>query len=230
VSLWSVFLLNDITLLKFLLLFLHQTLLKCKKCPAIKSTNRLYTIKMRNTETSGVKATHFFRPLLQTHWFLFLLLLQIFLLWTPARISVVFKAEEGRRGCKIRLTTAFTRVRMPSAHILSQKMIGCPSRELAWCFTAALLSPWQKERERWQEISQTDNNRSENLLRVKSYLNGISGEKISRSDRRMEKCLAVSGQGKINEHKSYVRDYWQEEGNRYKNAKKEGKLNEKSPA
>jgi hypothetical protein len=34
-----------------------------------------------------------------------------------------------------------------------------------------------RERERWQEISQTDNNMSENLFRVKSYLNGISGEK-----------------------------------------------------
>jgi len=34
-----------------------------------------------------------------------------------------------------------------------------------------------RERERWQEISQTDNNMSENLLRVKSYLNGIRGEK-----------------------------------------------------
>ena len=41
---------------------------------------------------------------------------------------------------------------------------------------------------------------SENLLRVISYLKGISGEKISRSDKRVEKCLAVSGQRKINEN------------------------------
>ena len=168
---------------------------------AIKSTNRLYTIKMRNIETSGVKATHFFRPLLQTHWFLFLLLLQIFLHRTPARISVVLNAEEAPRGCKIRLTTAFTRVQMPSAHFISQAMItpiGCTSREPDWCFTVALFSSW--ERERLQEISQTDNNMSENLLRIKSYLNGNSGEKISRSDKRVSKCLAVSGQRKINEN------------------------------
>jgi len=37
----------------------------------------------------------------------------------------------------------------------------------------------------WQEISQTDYNMSENLLRIKSYLNGISGEKKSRSDKRV---------------------------------------------
>jgi hypothetical protein len=56
------------------------------------------------------------------------------------------------------------------------------------------------ETDRWQEISQTDNNMGENLLRVKSYLKGVSGEKISRSDKRVEKCLAVSGQRKINEN------------------------------
>jgi len=114
---------------------------------AIKSTNRLYTIKMRNIEASGVKATHFFRPLLQTHWFLFLLLLQIFLFRTPARISAVLNAEEARRGCTIRLTTAFTRVQMPSAHFLSQTMImplGCPSR--VWLMFHCSLSQLKKER------------------------------------------------------------------------------------
>jgi hypothetical protein len=57
-----------------------------------------------------------------------------------------------------------------------------------------------RERERWQDISQTDNNMSENLLRIISYLNGIRGEHISRIGKREEKCLAVSGQRKINEN------------------------------
>jgi len=35
-----------------------------------------------------------------------------------------------------------------------------------------------RERERWQEISETDYNMSENLLRIKSYLKGIRREKI----------------------------------------------------
>ena len=56
------------------------------------------------------------------------------------------------------------------------------------------------EREMWREITQTVKKISENLLRVKSYLIGISGEKISRNDKRVEKCLAVSGQRKINEN------------------------------
>ena len=134
---------------------------------------------MRNTATSGVGATHFFRPLLQTHWFLFLLLLQIFLHRTPARISVVLNAEEARRGCKIRLTTAFTRVQMPSAHIFSRDdhCAYWVHQKRAWLmFHCSAFQP-MRERERWQEISQTDNNMSENLLRVKSYLNGIRGEK-----------------------------------------------------